>query len=352
MELSIVKPGMLTSVQDLGRWGYQASGVPVAGAMDLPALRMGNVMVGNEEGAAALEVTLMGPEITLAGEGCAVFAGAELGFSVNGREIASWTVTVLKDGDVISFKGPKGKGCRGYICFGGGVDVPLVMGSRATYTRAKIGGYEGRALKAGDALKTGEPSPLWRRMDGFTIPAGMKPDYNPDKPLGILVGLQADFFTEEGLKTLFESEYTLSSESDRMGCRFEGPKVQHKEAGADIVSDGIPLGTVQIPGHGLPIAMLADRQTTGGYTKVGVLTPASIQALVQRMPGMKARFERATEESAVGELNAVKETVDKIYQARMSYVSRANIYGQKALSSDLKITLNGKVYEVRCEEIQ
>lgn len=353
MEFKVIKPGMLTTVQDLGRWGYQSSGVPVAGAMDLPALRMGNAIVGNAENAAALEVTFLGPELAVVGEGLVAFAGADLGFSVNGKEIGSWAAVRVKDGDVLSFKGPK-NGCRGYICVSGGIDVPVVMGSRSTYIRAKIGGFEGRALKAGDVVGAGEADLLWKRADGFALPADMRPAYSQDSPLFILTGLQEDAFTEEGLDTLFGSEYVISNESDRMGCRFDGPKVRHKEAGADIVSDAIPLGAVQIPGHGLPIAMLADRQTTGGYTKVGVLSSSGIQALVQRMPGMKARFARATMEQAIDELRSVKETVGRIKHLRAAWVSRpkqdAALYA-RPLRTELRITVNGKTYDVKCEEI-
>ena len=321
MELKVIKPGMLTSVQDLGRWGYQASGVPVAGAMDIPALRMGNAILGNADGDAALEVTLMGPELKVCGRGLVLFAGADLGFAVNGVEIGSWTASIVSDGDVISFKAVR-SGCRGYICASGGVDVPLVMGSRSTYSRAGIGGYNGRPLKAGDVVKICEPAPLMQRTHGLSLPHELRPDYNPARALGIVMGLQQEAFTEEGLKTLFSSEYTVSSESDRMGCRFEGAKVEHRAQGADIVSDGIPLGTVQIPGHGLPIAMLADRQTTGGYTKAGVLTPLAIQALVQRMPGAKVRFARATVKEATEELQAIKERTEEIRRLRATYVSR------------------------------
>ena len=175
MELTIKKAGMLTSVQDLGRWGYQSSGVPVAGAMDLPALKLGNAMLGNPEGAAALEVTLLGPEIEVKGGGAAVFAGADLGFSVNGRAVGSWRAVVLQDGDIITFTGPKGAGCRGCLCFAGGVDVPVVMNSRTTYMRAKIGGLDGRALKSGDVIKVGEPAPLWRRLERVPSSGGAEP---------------------------------------------------------------------------------------------------------------------------------------------------------------------------------
>lgn len=359
MELKINKGGMLTTVQDIGRWGHQSDGVPVSGAMDIEALRFGNVLLGNDENAAALEVTILGPEISVRGEGLALFSGADLGFLVNGEEIGSWKAIVLKDGDVLSFKGPK-RGSRGYLCFSGGIDVPVIMGSRSTYTRAAIGGYQGRALKSGDLLKTGEPYILWRKLDGFSLPPQLIPDYSAEKKLKIVTGLQEDAFTKEGLETLFSSEYTVSTESDRMGCRFEGPKIAHGEKGADIVSDGIPMGAVQVPGHGTPIAMLADRQTTGGYTKVGVLTPASIQALVQRMPGSKVRFERASLDEAVGELRRTRDNIQTIVQLRAALVGRpadatpvaAEVAEQAVKIREFRLTIDGKSFGVTCEELE
>ncbi len=351
MELIIRKAGMLTSVQDLGRWGYQSSGVPVAGAMDLPALRLGNVMLGNPEGAAALEVTLLGPEIEVKEAGAAVFAGADLGFSVNGKAVGSWRSVVLNDGDVITFKGSKGKGCRGNLCFAGGVDIPAVMNSRSTYIRAKIGGVEGRALKVGDVIKIGEPTALWKKLGGLCLPEDLDPAQDANAPLAIITGLQEDAFTEEGKKLLFESEYTITAESDRMGCRLEGAKIEHTEKGADIVSDAIPLGAVQIPGHGMPIIMLADRQTTGGYTKIGVLTPLSMEALVQKMPGSKVRFRRADVSEGVAEQMKIKEAVRRAKELRLSHVSRTHIEASRSLSGHFTVTVEGKRYEITCEEI-
>lgn len=351
MELIIKKAGMLTSVQDLGRWGYQSSGVPVAGAMDLPALKLGNVMLGNPEGAAALEVTLLGPEIEVKGAGATIFAGADLGFSVNGKAVGSWRAVVLNDGDVITFKGPKGNGCRGNLCFAGGVDVFPVMNSRSTYMRAKIGGFEGRALKNGDIIKVGEPAVLWKRLDGFCLPLELNLSLDADSPLAVIMGLQEDAFTEEGKKLFFESEYTITTESDRMGCRLEGPKIEHNEKGADIVSDAIPLGALQIPGHGMPIIMLADRQTTGGYTKIGVLSPLSIEALVQKMPGSKVRFCRADAAEGTAEQTRIKETVSRVKALRLSYVSRTLSEVSKPLSKHFMITVEEKRYDITCEEI-
>ena len=351
-ELKVRRAGMLTSVQDLGRWGFQSSGVPVAGAMDLPALRIGNAMLGNPEGAAALEVTLLGPELEVCGGGAAVFAGADLGFSVNGRTVGSWRVVELKDGDVISFTGPK-NGCRGNLCFAGGVGVPLVMNSRSTYMRAKIGGFEGRALKNGDVLKTGEPSPLWKRLDGFTLPPELNPALPADAPLSLMTGLQEDLFTEEGRATLFSSEYTITSESDRMGCRLDGAKIEHVKGG-DIVSDGVPLGAVQVPSHGMPIVMLADRQTTGGYTKIGVLTPLSIEALVQKMPGAAVRFRKASIDDGTAEQMKIAEAVRRVGELRCTYVSRprASAPSRVPVSTRMRLTIDGKQYEVTCEEIK
>ena len=351
-ELKVRRAGMLTSVQDLGRWGFQSSGVPVAGAMDLPALRIGNAMLGNPEGAAALEVTLLGPELEVCGGGAAVFAGADLGFSVNGRTVGSWRVVELKDGDVISFTGPK-NGCRGNLCFAGGVGVPLVMNSRSTYMRAKIGGFEGRALKNGDVLKTGEPSPLWKRLDGFTLPPELNPALPADAPLSLMTGLQEDLFTEEGRATLFSSEYTITSESDRMGGRLDGAKIEHVNGG-DIVSDGVPLGAVQVPSHGMPIVMLADRQTTGGYTKIGVLTPLSIEALVQKMPGAAVRFRKASIDDGTAEQMKIAEAVRRVGELRCTYVSRPHVHLTERVqaSTRMRLTIDGKQYEVTCEEIK
>lgn len=350
-ELTVKRAGMLTSVQDLGRWGFQSSGVPVAGAMDLPALRLGNAMLGNPEGAAALEVTLLGPELEVRGGGAAVFVGADLGFTLNKQSVGSWRVVELKDGDVISFSGPK-SGCRGLLCLAGGVDVPLVMNSRSTYMRAKIGGYEGRALKNGDVLKTGEPTPLYRRLDGFTLPPELNPAYASDAPLALMTGLQEDAFTDKGKETLFSSEYAVTPESDRMGCRLDGEKIEHAVKSADIVSDAIPLGAVQIPSHGMPIIMLADRQTTGGYTKIGVLTPLSVEALVQKMPGAAVCFRKATVEEGTAEQAKIAEAVRRTTELRCAYVSRPRTASpRRDAPSRYRLTLDGIEYDVTCEEI-
>ena len=291
-------PGMLTTVQDGGRWGYQGKGMPVAGAMDLPSFRLGNILAGNEENEGALEVTLLGPTLFVAeGEGMAAVTGADLGFQVNGRPAPMWTAVAVGAGDVLSFSGPR-SGCRAYLCLSGGVDVPPVMKSRSTYTRARVGGFQGRALKKGDIVRCGEPLPLWRKCEGLVCPEALRPCYLPDAPLRVVPGPQDDLFTEKGKETFYGSEYTVSNSADRMGYRMDGPEIEHTGA-ADIISDAIPLGAVQVPGHGKPIVMLADRQTTGGYTKIGVVCSVDIAALSQRLPGQKVRFHKISLDDAL-----------------------------------------------------
>jgi antagonist of KipI len=340
MKLEVLNGGMLTTVQDTGRWGHQSDGVPVAGAMDLTALKMGNAMLGNGENCAALEITILGPRMRVLSGGHAVLAGGDLSMTVGGVPEKPWKVIELKKGDIISFGVPK-YGCRACLCIAGGVDVPLVMGSRSTYTRAKIGGHEGRSIRAGDILQSAEgaASP---QITGFTLPEGLIPDYGADEPLKVVEGLQREAFTDKGAETFFSSEYKILNDSDRMGFRFEGPEVEHK-AGADIVSDAIPLGAVQIPGSGMPIAMLADRQTTGGYTKIGVLTPESICRLVQMMPGALVSFERAEEDEAIAELRAIKRRVERIKELRMKEAA--------GKIKSFRIRVAGKSYDVTCEEI-
>lgn len=295
---SVSSPGMLTTVQDEGRWGFQGKGMPVAGAMDIQSLKLGNILVGNPEGAAALEVTILGPTLRVEeGEGVVAVTGAELSFTVNGAAVPNWTVVYVRAGDTLAFGAPL-SGCRAYLCVSGGIDVPVVMGSRSTYTRAKVGGVDGRALKKDDGVRCGDPAPLWRSCEGMTCPEALRAIYDAEAPLRVVAGLQEDHFTDKGIETLYSSEYTISNSADRMGYRLDGPVVEHVDA-ADIISDPIALGAVQVPGHGQPIIMLADRQTTGGYTKIGTVCSVDVAALSQRLPGHKVHFSKITLDDAV-----------------------------------------------------
>lgn len=355
--LTCDSPGMLTTVQDGGRWGHQGEGMPVAGAVDLQSMRIANILAGNEEDDACLEVSLLGPRLTVAGgEGVAAVGGADLGFQVNGADAPLWTALIVKEGDVLSFSGPR-SGCRAYLAFSGGIDAPLVMESRATYTRAKVGGIEGRALKKGDRLECGALPLLWRRCEGLVCPEELRSVYDFDAPLRTIAGPQEDLFTEEGLKTFYSSEYAISNSADRMGYRMDGPLVEHAGE-ADIISDAIPLGAVQVPGHGQPIVMLADRQTTGGYTKIGVVCTADVAALAQRLPGQKVRFEKITLQEAVALVREERRKRDELKRVRAAYRSTSGepasvpVPAPPPTKGEALMRVDGVEHRISWEEIQ
>ena len=355
MIFEVSTPGLLTTVQDLGRWGYQGKGMPVAGAMDPQALKIGNILVGNDPQEAALEITVMGPTLTVAeGEGLIALTGAEIEFTINEIETPLWQSIKVKAGDVISVTSPKGKGCRAYLCISGGIDVPLIMGSKSTYLRAKVGGLEGRALKAGDLISAGPLKPLtWLAAD-FICPEHLRPERGPDLPLRVVLGPQDDAFTEKGIKTFLESEYKITNEADRMGYRLEGPVIEHK-SGADIISDAIPLGAVQVPGHGRPICMLADRQTTGGYTKIAVLCTPDIATLAQRIPGQSVSFKAISLEESIAAARAAREEIKELLKLRASYRSRRVFPKKEPKNKEIyhwMLKVDGKTYDVTVEELE
>lgn len=297
----------MTTVQDRGRYGYQQFGVPVAGAMDTFALKMANILTGNSENSACLEITLTGLRLRVLEDTAIAVTGGDLVPKINGAPLPIWQSVAVKKGDVISF-GWACKGCRAYLAVAGGIDVPLVMGSRATYVKSGIGGFEGRALKSGDHLKSGRvnPSKTERKLSPEFVP-----DYTTSNTLRVILGPQDEYFTEEGIQTFLGSEYSVSGEADRTGYRLSGPTIKHK-AGADIISDGIPLGAVQVPGSGLPIVLLADRQTTGGYSKVATVVTVDIPHLAQAKPGDKVRFKSVRLNEACGLLQKYEERLSKI----------------------------------------
>ncbi|MDE3156681.1 MAG: biotin-dependent carboxyltransferase family protein [Acidobacteriota bacterium] len=279
--MRIIKPGLLTTVQDLGRWGHQASGVPVAGPMDPYAHRLANLLVGNPENAATLELTLIGPELVF--EQAATFAltGADLGPRLDGRRLPTNTVCQAEAGAVLAFGGPR-RGARSYLAIAGGLQVPAVFGSRATHLISAMGGLSGRALRAGDRLQSGPvtgrvPRQGWRLPPIVPLPEG-------GAVLRVRPGPQAEYFTDEALRTLESARFTISTRSDRMGYRLDGPPLTHAR-GADIISDATPLGVLQVPASGQPILLMADRQTTGGYPKIATVITADLALAGQLAPG-------------------------------------------------------------------
>ena len=350
MRLEIRRPGMLSTVQDGGRWGYQGKGVSVAGAMDLPAFRRGNLVVGNDMDAAALEITVLGPTLqVLEGEGVVAVAGADLGFTLNGRRAPLWTALRVRPGDEMAFGGPRGGGCRCFFCVAGGVVVPPVMGSRSTYLRGSLGGFEGRALRAGDVLETGELPPLAFAGEGFSCPPILGLDRSIDRPLRVVFGPQDDAFTVEARELFLSSAYRVTDEADRMGYRLEGPSLAHV-GGADIVSDAVPLGAIQVPGHGRPICMLADRQTTGGYPKIAVLCSDDVGALGQRMPGDEVRFVAVTFAEALQYAKEERRALEHLWSARSSWRAGTRAMAGAPTSGEWMLTVAGKTYAVTWTE--
>lgn len=303
----VIQPGLLTTVQDEGRHGYQQYGVPVSGAMDGYALMVANLLVGNREGEACLEATMLGPRLRVLGHTVVAVTGADLSPLLNDRPLPMWQAVKACPGDIISF-GPPGGGCRGYVAVVGGIDVPPVMGSRSTYAKSHLGGLEGRPLRAGDRLCCGR---VGRQASAGKLPRQFIPQYGAKIGLRVVLGPQDDYFTERGIHTFLHSEYRISVQADRMGCRLEGPRIEHK-AGADIVSDGIPPGAVQVPGDGLPIVLLADRQTTGGYVKIATVSTVDLPRLAQAEMGNRVRFSQVTEQQAWELLREYEHSIDAL----------------------------------------
>jgi biotin-dependent carboxylase-like uncharacterized protein len=290
--IRILDAGPQSTVQDLGRTGQLRYGIPPSGPVDRFAFVLANRLVGNPDTAAALECTLIGPRFEVTAGGALAVTGADMPVSVDGREAAGWTTIAVQSGNVVKL-GPARTGVRSYIGFAGGLDVPLVLGSRSTYLRGRVGGLQGRALRKGDELVTFPGGPVRPRR----VPSRAIPDYTGEPRVRVVLGPQADRFTAEGIRALLDGRYEVLPQSDRMGTRLRGPRIAHAR-GHDIVSDGIALGSIQVPGDGQPIVLLVDRQSTGGYTKVATICSSDIWRVGQARPGQSLRFQSIGVEEA------------------------------------------------------
>ncbi|WP_306302869.1 5-oxoprolinase subunit PxpB [Alicyclobacillus shizuokensis] len=318
--LEVLQPGLLTTVQDLGRHGYQKYGVSVSGAMDTFALRVANLLVGNPEGAPALEMTVRGPKLRFTEDTLVALAGFGMTPHVAGREVPTWRPVLVRGGQVLEFE-PNPRGCRMYLAALGGIAVPEVLGSASTYLRAGMGGWRGRALKAGDVLPLGSPSALGRMRqqalaaagqdaeDGsgggaspfvlaaWTVDPGLLPDYRPNPRVRVLPGAQVDAFSEAARSTLARAPFTITPQSDRMGYRLRGPRLAPRRK-LEMVSEPTAAGAVQVPGLGHPVVLLADCQTTGGYSVIAQVMEADLPVIAQARPGESLRFVWVTLEQA------------------------------------------------------
>lgn len=312
MGIRILKGGMLTTVQDLGRTGYQSQGFSVAGVMDVRSFKIANLLLDNPENEAVLEFTLIGPTLEFTSATIIAITGGDFQPTINGDPAPMYTAIYMNKGDILKF-GSARTGSRGYVAFSSYLDIPVAMGSRCTNMKSSMGGFKGRKLQVGDYMNFR----IKRRYLPFFL--SRKLDINEfdqmDAELRVVLGPQDDLFSKQGIETFLNSEYTVTSDFDRMGCRLEGPFIAPKET-SDIISDGIAFGSIQVPSHGKPIILLADRQTTGGYAKIATVASVDLPKLVQRRTDDKIRFRAITVQEAqklyldeVKELDAMREII-------------------------------------------
>lgn len=294
--LRVVRPGMLTTVQDLGRWGHQASGVPVAGPMDAYSHRLANRLVANDEQAAALEITLIGPELEAAGDVVCAVAGAEFELTAGERPVPHGRAFELASGSHLHF-GRRVAGARATLAVRGGIDVPATFGSRSTSLISRMGPFGGRPVAAGDLLPVGRL--LSDGADGLTVYSLVLPQGGAR--LRAMPGPHDGLFTDATVEEFFSGRFTLTSAANRMGYRLEGPSLAH--AGRpDILSDATPFGSVQVPASGQPILLMADRQTTGGYPRIATVITADLPLAGQLAPGDWVLFTACTRAEALDAL--------------------------------------------------
>ncbi|MDY2985715.1 MAG: 5-oxoprolinase subunit PxpB [Synergistes jonesii] len=342
---SVITPGALSSIQDRGRKGYQEFGISGSGAMDELALRLANKIVGNNDNAPALEVTMLGPKLEAEKELLVAVTGADLSLTINSKPAEMYRALKLEKGDTLAFGVPK-SGMRAYVAVNGGFSIPLVMGSAATGLNGKIGGYMGRKLEKGDVLKsTSETIPtafVGYSTDPKEFSFGAEPGV-----FRVILGPEDDYFSEAGKNTFFSSEYKLTDNCDRMGARLEGAQVEHNDKGAGIVSDGISMGAIQIPGDGNPLVLLKDRGTVGGYTKIGSLCTVDVFRFAQNRPGDKVRFKLISLEEAQGLLKQMEYKLSKVGLLQNMLERSGGAKGEA-----FKITIGNDSYDVFIEEIR
>ncbi|MGM9927906.1 MAG: biotin-dependent carboxyltransferase family protein [Bacillus sp. (in: firmicutes)] len=294
--ITVVKPGLLTTVQDLGRFHYQKYGVVVGGALDTFAHRMANLLVGNDEAEATLEITLLGPTLFFEQEGVVAICGGDLLPTIDGTAVASWKAHYVKKGSMVKF-GPLRKGCRAYLAISGGFTVPNIMESKSTYLRGKIGGYQGRALRAGDRLAVGNAtvsSEKFQKLRNIFISSSY---LKQQKVLRLMKGPHFNLFTVKSQTQLWNEPFHVTTQSDRMGYRLQGPSLQ-KTHQAECLSEAVCFGTLQVPPDGNPIILLADRQPTGGYPVIGQIASIDLPVIAQCKPGDVLSFQEISREEA------------------------------------------------------
>ncbi|WP_222536324.1 biotin-dependent carboxyltransferase family protein [Pedobacter polysacchareus] len=312
MGIKVIKAGMLTTIQDLGRIGYRKDGVIESGAMDKDALLMGNLLLGNEETEAGLECTLSGPTLLFENEALIAITGADLSAEIDGAAVEMWRPILVAKGAVLSF-GEALAGCRAYLTVQGGFDIPQVLGSYSTYLRAGFGGFEGRALKKGDQIAFKQDIPVLPERLNWSLSRGMYASLNPEV-IRVIKGPEFDLFQEKSIADLFIKAFTISNAADRMGYQLEGPLLQLK-TNKEMLSSAVAFGTVQVTAEGSPVVLMADHQTTGGYPRILQVLSVDLGKLAQLRSGQVIQFEMLTLKQAQKLLTARTEEINQLKQS-------------------------------------
>jgi biotin-dependent carboxylase-like uncharacterized protein len=322
MGIRVRQPGLLTTVQDTGRFGEYAIGMPPSGAMDVFSYQVGNYLVGNEDGAAGLEMTYLGPELEFTESAVIAITGAEMPPKINGEEAPTWEVIAVGAGDVLSFDYLV-SGARSYLAVSGGIDVPIFMHSRSTYTLIGLGGLEGRALQEGDELEVGEGGDRYDRV-GMAVNEDHVPAYSKETELRVIIGLASYRLTEESMEEFLDTIWTVTPDADRVGYRYKGGELKFVEreqpagAGADpanVVDFGYPIGSIQVPGGVEPIVLMNDAVTGGGYATIGTIISADRDRLAQTKTNDKTRFRSVDLDEALKAREERRQQMVKIQQA-------------------------------------
>lgn len=330
MSVTVLKPGILSTIQDSGREGYERFGIVVSGAMDIFSLNLANILVGNDINDACIEITMLGPELKISKDTLIAITGGYLSPKLNGIRIENNRPIYIKKDSILSF-GSAIKGCRSYISFAGGFDITKVLGSRSTYIRGNIGGINGRALVKGDIINITERTSISNRIIESLLMYKEKDDfieagwfakslinYNSDNQIiRVFKDQQYDLVERKSLYSFYKNSYVISQNSDRMGYRLLGDEIKFREK-IEMISGEVSLGTIQIPPDGKPIILLADRQTAGGYPKLAHVIAADIPVLAQLKPGRSIKFKKVS----------IKEA-EKLYYYNNNYLIKI----QKAINN-------------------
>jgi antagonist of KipI len=316
--LHIVKPGLLTTIQDVGRWGFQSRGVPVAGPMDPRAHGLANALVGNDRSAATLEVTLIGPEVTFEDARFVAVAGADFALMLDERRREVNTAFEVTPGSRLRF-GSRASGARAYLAVEGGLAVAPILGSRSTHLVSRMGGLGGRALTAGDRVPLGGLQPRSRPKEPAARIVSAANTVAPVPRGGratvrVLPASDRDAFDDDSLAALQSAPYVVAIDSDRMGFRLQGPRLGRRSR-ASMISDATPLGTLQVPDSEQPLLLMADRQTTGGYPRLATVITADIGIAGQLGPGDRISFEVCSHREAIAALIALERNLMAVERA-------------------------------------